>query len=85
MVADRQGQHGALPPALPNLVVTPHLAGHTTDAAARNGASVIRALEAVLLHAQAPEHLIDPAAWTPMLVRRQRLLGPAIARDESAR
>jgi len=85
VVADRQGQHGALPPALPNLVVTPHLAGHTTDAAARNGASVIRALEAVLLHAQAPEHLIDPTAWEPMLVRRQRLLGPAIPRNESAR
>ena len=75
MIADRQGQHGALPPALPNLVVTPHLAGHTTDAAARNGASVVRALEEVLLRANKPEHLIDEAAWAPMLARRQRLLG----------
>ncbi|HPU51431.1 MAG TPA: NAD(P)-dependent oxidoreductase [Burkholderiaceae bacterium] len=74
VIADRQGQQGDLPPALPNLVVTPHLAGHTSDAAAYNGASVVRALEAVLLQGQPPEHLIDSAAWAPMLQRRARLL-----------
>ena len=53
--------------------------------AIRSSPSVIRALEAVLLHAQPPEHLTDRAAWAPMLARRQRLLGPAITRDESDR
>ena len=70
VVARRQWQDGAPLPTLPNLVITPHLAGHTEDAAHRNGASVIEALEAVLLRGAPPRHLIDAAYWAPMLARR---------------
>ena len=72
VVADRQWSADTTLPALPNLVVTPHLAGHTENAAQRNGASVVRALQAVLLRGEKPEHLIDHAVWASMMARRQR-------------
>jgi len=75
VIIDRQGRQGTGLPDLPNLVVTPHLAGHTADAAERNGRSVIEALEAVLLGGQRPRHLVNESAWAPMLARRGRLLG----------
>lgn len=73
VVAQRHWGDDSPPPDRPNLVITPHLAGHTEDAAHHNGASVIEALEAVLLHARPPRHLVNPRAWEPMLARRQAM------------
>jgi len=73
-------QERRLPPghpllALPNVLVSPHLAGHTADANLRNGLSALDSLEALLLRGELPALAVNAeAAWPGVRARRDALL-----------
>ncbi|NBQ78402.1 MAG: hypothetical protein EBT99_07110 [Betaproteobacteria bacterium] len=69
VVASRSlGENAALW-QVPQLIITPHLAGHTADAHRRNGAACLEALSESLLRGQCPQAAINPEVW-PQAVRR---------------
>lgn len=69
VVASRSLTEDAALWQVPQLIITPHLAGHTADAHRRNGAACLEALSESLLRGECPQSAINPEVW-PKALRR---------------